>query len=168
MNKLSTGLVAVGLACVGGALSANAATAATVLTPGIYASTGQVASSNGAANCGAVNLTTGTTNDSILHYPGAGKAGLTIYVPAAGLLELCSKFPAVPAGGLNGFSANAQCAIYSINGNIPAETVNFSFTSTTTDVNSGVGTTTITIPATDPVGGGCTATVNTTIVRTGK
>ena len=167
MKKLSTGLFAVAVAC--SAVSASAlAAAAPKLVAGVYASTGQVASNNGSANCQAVNLTTGAANDSIVHYTGAGKAGFTIYVPASGLLELCSGFPDIPAGGLNGFSANAQCAIYSINGNVPPETVNFSFTSTTTDADSAVGTTTITIPATDPVGGGCTATVNTTIVRTGK
>ena len=168
MNKVSIGFAAVGVACMGGAASANAATAAPVLVAGIYASTGQVASNNGSANCSAVNLTTGAANDSILTYPGAGKAGLVIHVPASGLLETCTGFAAVPSGGLNGFSSSAKCAIYSINGNVPAQPVNFSFTSTTTDANAGVGTTTISIPATDAVGGGCTATVNVTTVRTGK
>ena len=167
MKKLSTGLFAAAIACSAGA-SALAANSGPKLVPGVYASTGQVASNNGSATCQAVNLTTGAANNSILHYTGAGKTGLTIYVPASGLLELCSGFPATPTGGLNGFSATAQCAIYSINGNVPPEPVNFSFTSTPTDADSAVGTTTISIPATDPVGGGCTATVNTTIVRTGK
>lgn len=166
MKKSSIGFLAVAAACSVGA-SAFAA-AAPKLATGLYATTGQVASNNGSPNCSAVNLTTGAANDSVLKYPGEGKAGLTVYVPGSGLLQLCNGFPAVPAGGLNGFSATASCAIYTINGNVPAQPVTFSFTSTTTDADSAVGTTTVAIPATDAVGGGCTATINTTIVRTGK
>ena len=161
MSKLIIGAAILGLTFVGSAQAAN-------LVKGVYASTGSVASNNGSPNCAAVGLSQGAANISVLSYPGAGKKGLTIYVPGAGLLQLCSGFAAVPAGGLNNFSSPASCAIYSINGNAPAETVNFSFTSTVTDANSGVGTTTIAIPATSPIGSGCTATVNTTIVRSGK
>jgi hypothetical protein len=150
-------------------LAATAATAAApVLVAGIYTSTGQVASNNGSAGCNAVGLTANAPNNSVINYPGASKAGFVLYVPSAGALQLCTGFKAIPAGGLNGFSSNASCAIYSVNGNIPAETVNFAFKATTTSANSGVGTTTVTIPATAPIGGGCTATVNTTIVRSGK
>ncbi len=156
------------LAGAGFVLAATAATAAPVLVAGIYASTGQVASNNGSAACAAVGLSANAANLSVINYPGASKAGFTLYVPSAGLLQLCTGFKAIPAGGLNGYSSNASCAIYSVNGNIPAETVNFSFKATTTNANSGVGTTTVTIPATAPVGGGCTATINTSIVRSGK
>ncbi len=161
MSKFIIGAAVLGLAFAG------TANAAPKLSAGIYASTGQVASNNGAATCSAVGLTTGAANNSVLTYPGSGK-GLTIYVPGAGLLQLCSGFPSVPKKGLDGFKATASCAIYSINGNAPAESVNFSFTSTVTDASSGVGTTTISIPLTSPIGAGCTATVNTTIVRAGK
>ena len=160
MSKLIIGAAVLGLAFVGSAQAAK-------LTAGIYASTGTVASNNGSANCAAVGLSTGAANNSVLSYPGTGK-GLAIYVPGSGLLQLCSGFPSVPAKGLNGFKATASCAIYSINGNAPAEPVDFAFTSTATDVNSGVGTTTISIPTTSPIGSGCSAVVNTTIVRTGK
>ncbi len=165
MNKFTLGLSAAALVCAGVA-SANAA--APVLVAGIYASTGSVTSTNGSSNCAAAGLTNGSPNTSVLDYPGAGKTGLRLYVPAAGLLQLCTGFTAIPAGGLNGYSSNAKCAIYSVNGNIPAENVNFSFKATTADANSGVGSTTIAIPATSPVGGGCTAVVTTSIVRTGK
>ena len=164
MNNVILGLAAAGFAFVGA--TANAATP--VLTAGQYASTGTVASNNGSANCGAVGLTQGAANDSVITFPGDGKAGFTLYVPLSGTIELCTGFGTVPAGGLNGFSATASCAITTLNGSIPAQPVKFSFTSTVTDKNSAIGTTTVAIPATDAVGGGCTATVNTTIVRTGK
>ncbi len=161
MNKIMIAAATAGLFTAAAAQAAG-------LNAGQYQSTGTVASNNGSANCAAVGFTKGAANNSIVTYPGTGKLGFEIYVPASGLLQLCSNFPAVPAGGINNFSAAAKCAIYSINGNLPAQTVNFSFTNTVTNANSGVGTTTISIPVTDAVGGGCTATVNTTIVRVGK
>ncbi len=166
MKNTMLGLAAASFAIVGAAASAGAATP--VLTIGQYASTGTVASNNGSANCTAVGLTKGAANDSVITFPGDGKAGFTLYVPLSGTLELCTGFGTVPAGGLNGFSATANCAIDTINGSIPAQPVKFSFTSTVTDKNSSIGTTTVAIPATNTVGGGCTATVDTTIVRTGK
>ncbi len=161
MQKMFGGVIAATV-MLAGATVANAATN----VAGLYASYGTVATAT--SQCSAVGLAQGAGNFSEITFPGDGKTGLTIYSPASGLLQLCNKFPAVPAGGLNGFSAKASCAIYSINGNIPAESVNFSFKQTPIDANSAVGTTTVTIPAADPVGGGCTATINTTTVRTGK
>ena len=149
-------------------VTAGAASAAT-LAAGQYSSVGIVASNNGSPNCAAVGLNTNAAVTSFLKYPGAGKTGFTIYtVPFGGGLQLCTGFPAVPAGGINGFSATAKCAIDSIGGNVPAQPVNFTFTNTVTDANSGVGTTQVSIPASDAVGGGCNATIDTTIVRTGK
>ena len=162
MQKMFGGVIAASV-MLAGVTAANAATN----VAGIYASYGSVSSAT--SQCSSVGLQQGALPLNYVTYPGGGKKGLTIYTPTSGgLLQLCNGFPAVPAGGLNGFSANAQCAIYSINGNIPAETVNFSFKQTPSDANSAVGTTTVTIPVTDPVGGGCTATINTTTVRTGK
>ena len=165
MKNTILSLAAAGFALVGATATASAATN---LTPGQYASTGTVASNNGSPNCAAVGLTSGAANNSVITFPGNGKPGFTLYVPLSGTLELCTGFGNVPAGGLNGFSATASCAIDTLNGNIPAQPVNFSFTSTVTDKNSAIGTTTVAIPATNTVGGGCTAKVNTTIVRTGK
>lgn len=135
------------------------------LTTGIYASTGTVASAN--SNCAAVGIAAGGSNNSVLKYPGAGAAGLEIWNPAGGVLQQCLNFKAVPAGGLNGFTSASKCAIYSINGNVPAATVTFSFTSTPTSTNSAVGTTTLTIASNAPVGAGCVATIDTAIVRSG-
>lgn len=156
-------LAVTSLAMVG---TSGSAFAAAGLAAGLYNSTGTVASAN--SNCAAVGLTAGATNNSVLEYPGAGKTGLEIWVPSGGVLQQCTGFSAVPAGGLNGFSSSSQCAIYSINGNVPAATVTFSFTSSVTSPNSGVGTTTISISDTAPVGAGCVATVDTAIVRSGK
>ena len=164
MKNTILSLAAAGLAFVGATATASAA----ALTPGQYASTGTVASNNGSANCSAVGLTPGAANDSIITFPGNGKAGFTLYVPLSGTIELCTGFGTIPASGLDGFSATASCAISTLNGNVPAQPVKFSFTSSVTDKNSAIGTTTVAIPATDAVGGGCTATVDTTIVRTGK
>jgi hypothetical protein len=155
-------------AAAAGLLVSASAQAAVTLTAGQYQSTGTVASNNGSANCAAVGLTKGAANNAIVTYPGAGKTGFELYVPSSGLIQLCLDFPAVPAGGINNFSATAKCAIDSINGDLPAQTVDFKFTNTVVNANSGIGTTTITIPATDAVGGGCSAVVDTTIVRVGK
>lgn len=160
MSRMTVALVAASLMAVAGV--ANAAN----LSAGIYNSQGYVVSAT--SQCSAVGLSQGAGNFSIFRYPGASKSGFTLYSPAFGVLQLCSGFSAVPAGGLNGYNSNASCTTYSAGGTIPAETVNFAFTATTTDANSGVGTTTITIPANAPVGGGCTATVNTAVVRSGK
>ena len=165
MKNTLLSLAAAGFAMTGVMATANAAT---VLTAGQYASTGKVASNNGSANCAAVGLSSGAAILSVLTFPGDGKSGFAIYTGGGGLLQLCNSFPAVPAGGLNGFSATAKCAIDSLNGSVPAQPVNFAFTSTVTDKNSGIGTTTVSIPATNSVGGGCMATIDTTIVRTGK
>jgi hypothetical protein len=81
---------------------------------------------------------------------------------------LCNAFPAVPSTGLNGWSPTPTCRIYTLGGNLPPEPVNFSFTSTTLDKNSGLGQTTISIPTTDPVAPGCQAVVTTTSVGSGK
>ena len=163
MSRFVFGLAAAGLVLAAG--TANAA--APALIAGIYESTGQVASNNGSSACAAVGLSANAPNLSVINYPGAGKTGFTLYVPSAGLLQVCTGFKAIPAGGLNGYSSNASCAIYSVNGNIPAEVVNFAFTSTTANSQSGVGVTTVTIPTTAPIGGGCKAKINTSIVRAG-
>jgi hypothetical protein len=145
---------------------ATCATAATVaLTAGQYSTIGTVTSAT--SQCSAVGLAANAANDSILTYPGAGKTGLTIYVPTPGVLQLCTGFPAVPAAGLSSFTAAGKCAIYSTSGDIPAQPVDFTFKSTAINAFSAVGTTTISIPATDTIGGGCKAVVSTTTVFTG-
>ncbi len=158
MHKLFGGIFAASVALSGVANAAG-------MTAGLYGSYGVVASAT--SQCSAVGLSQGSGNFSEFKFPGDGKSGFTLYTPAFGILQLCSGFAAIPAGGLNGYTSNAQCATFG-SLTLPAETVNFKFTSTMTDANSGVGSTTITIPAADPVGGGCTATVNTAVVRTGK
>lgn len=150
-------------------VSAGVAIAAPAQVPGIYTSAGIVTQDNGASSCSSVGLTKNSFVSSVLSYPGAGKTGLTLYtIPLPGVLQLCTGFAAVPAGGLNNFTSNASCQVTSTSGSIPAETVNFSFTATAANANSGVGTTTVTIPSLDPVGGGCTATISNTLVRSGK
>ena len=159
VQKLMIGVFSASVALTGVANAAD-------LVAGLYGSYGAVASAT--SQCSAVGLSQGSGNFAELKYPGNGNSGLIIYTPAFGILQRCVGFAPVPAGGLNGYSSNASCATYSSGGNLPAEKVNFSFTSTTTDANSSYGTTTITIPASDPVGGGCTATINAAVVRTGK
>jgi len=163
MRKYSTTLAVAGLVLAGSAASANAAS----LAAATYASIGMVTASNG-ANCGQIGLTQGASSNSFVNYPGATKTGLTIYTPGPGNLQLCTGFPAVPAGGLNGFNASANCGIYTVNGNAPPALVAFNFTSTVIDAKSAVGTTTVAIPVTAVLGAGCTATITNTIVRTGK
>ena len=158
MHRLFGGAFAASIAFSGMASAAG-------MTPGLYGSYGVV--SQATSQCSAVGLSQGSGNFSEFKFPGDGKAGFTLYTPSFGVLQLCNGFAAVPAGGLNGYTSNAQCTTYGTV-SFPAETVNFKFTSTMTDANSGVGSTTVTIPVTDPVGGGCTATVNTAVVRTGK
>ena len=107
MSKFTIAM-AVAAATIGSASVAGAAT----LAAGQYTSVGFVASDNGSPNCAAVGLTKGSSVVSVVKYPGVAKTGFTIYsVPFGGGLQLCSGFPAVPAAGLNGFSATAQCAI---------------------------------------------------------
>jgi hypothetical protein len=137
------------------------------LTKGFYSSIGTVTSANAA--CASIGLVAGSTSNSNFFYPGAGAKGFTIYVPpGGGILQLCTKFPAVPSGGLNGWSANPTCTIYTEGGDLPAEKVNFAFTSVQTDANSALGQTTLTIPAADPVAGGCSAVVTTTTIGSGS
>jgi hypothetical protein len=137
------------------------------LTKGFYSSIGTVSSANAA--CASIGLVAGASNNSNFYYPGAGKKGFTLYVPpSGGILQLCSGFPAVPSGGLNGWSANPTCTIYTAGGNLPAEPVGFAFTSVQTDANSALGQTTINIPATDPVAPGCSAVVTTTTIGSGS
>jgi hypothetical protein len=145
-------------------MSATAASAA-ALAVGQYLTTGTVTSAT--SQCSAVGLSANAANDSVLTYPGAGKTGLTIYVPGSGVLQLCSGFPAVPTTGLTNFSATGKCAIYSTNGTIPAQPVTFDFKTTVINAFSSIGTTTISIPTTDTLGGGCTATVSTSTVFSG-
>ena len=147
-------------------LAGAAFAAAPKLAAGLYTSEGIVQSAT--SQCSAVGLSQGAGNFSIVKYPGEGKTGLTIYTPVGGILQLCTGFAAVPAGGLGSFTSNAKCTTYEESTTIPAETVNFAFTSTVEDANSAVGTTTVTIPVTAGLGGGCTAKINTTIVRSGK
>ncbi len=171
--------------------TAAAAAAGTILNvAGNYKSTGTVVSTNSdptaspnpGANCAALGLVAGNSNNSVFHYPGPNNTGFSLYVGksdyASGAvttaLQLCNGFPAVPAAGLNGWTPSATCAI-SVSGNGGAVTnlpgtmgVNFAFTSTTQNANTSIGTTTISIPTTAPVGGGCTATVSTVAVRVGK
>ena len=150
-------------------LTSGVATAAPVLTAGLYTSAGVVTQDNGNANCSAVGLTKNSFVTSVLQYPGESKTGLFLYtIPLPGVVQLCVGFPAVPAGGLNNFSATAKCEVVSSGGTVPPSPVNFSFTSTVVNGNSAVGSTTVTIPASDPVGGGCMATISTTLVRSGK
>jgi hypothetical protein len=150
-----------------GFLAAGAAHAQT-MTAGFYSSTGTVASNNGNSNCAAVGLVPGAANNSVLNFPGDGNPGLTIYVPLSGTEELCNGFPNVPAGGLNGFNASSDCVIYTAGGAIPTPNVQFQFTSIGVDNYSAIGTTTVTIPANAPIGGGCSATVETTTVYSGN
>ena len=160
MNKSLTMYAAAGVLM---AVSANAAT----LSAGQYDSYGSVTSNNGASTCAGAGLSQGSTVISALTYPGIGKTGFTLYtVPGPGIIQLCTKFPAIPAGGLNGFKASGTCTVYLTSGTVPPSSVSFSFTGKVTDAKSSVGTTTVTIPATSAVGAGCTATLNTTIVRT--
>jgi hypothetical protein len=144
---------------------ATSASAAVALTAGQYSTVGTVTSAT--SQCSAVGLAANAANNSVLTYPGAGKTGLTIYVPTPGVLQLCTGFPAVPAAGLSSFTAAGKCAIYSTSGDIPAQPVDFTFKSTAINAFSAVGTTTISIPATDTIGGGCKAVVSTTTVFTG-
>jgi hypothetical protein len=149
-----------------GFFAAGAAHAQT-MTAGFYSSTGTVASNNGNSNCSAIGLVPGAANDSVLNFPGDGNAGLTIYVPLSGTEQLCNSFPNVPSGGLNNFNATSNCVIYTANGAIPTAGVQFSFTSIVVDNYSAIGTTTVTIPANAPIGGGCSAVVDTTTVYSG-
>ena len=163
MNKIVLGLAAAGLM----AASAASAQTAPSLLKGEYKSTGQVASNNGNANCAAVGLSPGASNISRIVYPGAGVIGFLLYVPAAGGLQLCNRFPATPTTGLNGWAVNGLCGVSGLAGSIPAQKVNFSFTSTATDANSAYGTTTVSIPTTNTVGGGCQATIYVSLVASG-
>jgi len=159
MNKFILGLAAAGTL-------ASAHASAATLAAGIFASTGKVVQDNGNPNCGQVFLTKDSLNNSVIVYPGANKPGFTLYVPFAGALQLCNSYANIPAGGLNGYTSDAQCAL--IPAPVPAQTVNFQFTLTTTDANTGYGTTTVSIPAGNILGGGCVATIATSIVRSGK
>jgi hypothetical protein len=146
---------------------ATGAAQATNQSAGFYSSTGTVSSANSA--CASLGLVAGNANNSVFYYPGAGKSGFTLYVPAGGgVLQLCNAFPTVPSTGLNGWSPTPTCQIFTLGGNLPAEPVNFTFASTTLDKNSGLGQTTISIPDSDPVAPGCQATVTTTTVGSGK
>jgi hypothetical protein len=146
-------------------LGFTVAAQAAALAVGQYANTGTVATAT--SQCSAVGLAAGAANLSELTYPGAGKTGLALYVPASGSLQLCTGFAAVPSTGLTNFSSAAKCGIYTLNGNIPPQTVNFTFKSTVINAFSSIGVTTISIPASDTIGGGCVATVDTTAVFTG-
>jgi hypothetical protein len=160
MIRLTLAMAALGLFAAGSASADN-------LKPGFYTSTGTVASNNGNASCAQVGLTPGAANNSVLYFPGDKKTGLTIYVPLSGEEELCNGFPAVPKAGLNGFSATAQCTVYTLNGNLPAAAVTFAFTATVNDVYSSIGTDTVTISNDAVVGAGCSAVVDTTTVFSG-
>jgi len=163
MNKFVLGLAAAGL------MAASAASAQTPpsLLKGEYKSTGKVASDNGNTNCAAVGLTTGTPNLSRIVYPGPSAIGFLLYVPAPGGLQVCNRFPATPASGLANWTVTGKCSVAGLGGTIPGQNVTFTFSSTTTDSNSAYGSTSVSIPAANTVGGGCQATIATTLVVSG-
>jgi hypothetical protein len=157
MRNIVLGLAAAGL--MTGAAQAQSLSTAT------YRSVGNVVADNG--KCGAVGLVKGDTVFNLLVYPGVSRTGFYLYTPGGGALQLCDRYPATPATGLNGWNVTAQCAIDTVNGDVKAQPVMFSFTSTTEDANTAIGTTTVSIPTTNSVGGGCVATVATTLIVSG-
>ncbi len=152
-----------GLAAAG--LVAGAAHAQVVLATGTYKSIGTVASDNG--KCMAAGLVAGSKSNSRFSYPGVSRTGFNLYTPASGFLQLCNRFPAVPATGLDGWTVTAQCAVDTVNGDIKAQPVTFTFHTTIEDKNTGIGSTTVSIPASDTVSPGCVATVATTTIVSG-
>ena len=166
MSNIRTALAA--LAICGAVQTAKAAGPA--LGAGFYASKSVVASNNGASSCNAVGLAQDAAVVSELAYPGDGKTGLTDYTSPNGsvLLEACRGFAAIPATGLDGFSSTATCSFTTTQSAYAESGVSFAFTAKTIDQNASIGTTTISYPSTAGIGAGCTASLNTTLVRTGR
>ena len=146
---------------------------ATDLIPSFYSASSFVRSAT--PQCSSLGLSSGHTFNFSFYYPGKNNNGLILYYSASGILQICNVLSAVPAGGLSGFSSEASCTTHSVSGDLPSETIGLSFTGVQTDNAgvgsdgySGVGTLTFVIPASAGSGGGCTAVLNTAVVRTGE
>jgi len=127
---------------------------------GTYNLTGAVSATNN--NCG---FQPGDEVTGYIVYPGAGKNGFALAVPlstAPAQVTIANDFPAVPAGGLNGWNAKATLTSFS-NGAVAqgpfGVLVTFNAFVAVAN-NAGQASITITGPA-------CTETLEVTLLRTG-